>query len=244
MERLPAQRLGQQRPPRLGPERVFVRTGAGGQPRLRGHGGHPNAQRRDQLVERQPRRRLHRSRRPHRPLPAGAPAKHGLPGGCVPAKNRPGHGHLHPLGLGERRPNGLPALRQALRRHRERLPLAGDQHRDPDSNQWHSGDERAGRNWVVVGCGNWCSLDDVQFYTPAAPWRPRARRCSAPTPDTGRAAFSVRPNPAEESLTIAPAAAVGEAQVRIYSATGQPVRTASLKAGSSTLNISAFKAGV
>ena len=93
--------------------------------------------------------------------------------------------------------------------------------------------------------GNWCSLDNVEFYLGTG--SPAARGTTAlasQTPRSSGAAFSLYPNPANESLTIDLPAGGRQAQVRIYSATGQLVRTAALSGTSVRLDISALKTGV
>ena len=74
---------------------------------------------------------------------------------------------------------------------------------------------------------------------------PAARGTTTLSSQTGEPeGLTLYPNPAAEMLTITLPANSQAAQVRIYSSTGQLVRTTALPAGVSTLDISALKMGV
>jgi arabinogalactan endo-1,4-beta-galactosidase len=96
-----------------------------------------------------------------------------------------------------------------------------------------------------ANAGNWCSIDDVEFYLGTGNPAARGTTALSSQAQLGElAGVTLCPNPAAETLTLTLPANSQAAQVRIYSATGQLVRTAALPAGASTLDVSALKMGV
>lgn len=96
-----------------------------------------------------------------------------------------------------------------------------------------------------ANAGNWCRIDDVEFYLGTGNSAGCIATVLSSRPQPGEAAtLTLYPNPVTESLTIALPGGSRPAEARIYSAIGQLVRTTTLPAGTSTLDVSALPSGI
>ncbi|WP_180754539.1 glycosyl hydrolase 53 family protein [Hymenobacter sp. DG01] len=93
--------------------------------------------------------------------------------------------------------------------------------------------------WSDANAGNWCSLDNVEFFQTSSPALSSTNQAPAPT-------SRLYPNPVADVLTLTLPTGVGAATVRVYSATGQPVLTRTLTSSPAgqRLDVSGLAAGL
>ncbi|TGE29178.1 glycosyl hydrolase 53 family protein [Hymenobacter metallicola] len=93
--------------------------------------------------------------------------------------------------------------------------------------------------WSDANAGNWCNLDNVEFFRTSSPALPV-------TPPTAATDLSLYPNPTSNTLTIRKHPSSTAATVRVYSLTGQLVLTQTCPGSAATveLNVAGLAKGL